>query len=203
MGADDHHQPPRADAKAAFGEERPQTFDLAAHAPLRGVLAYTQGLGHLARRLPLEIAQQHGVAVRLGQLVQRRVQVWRDVVPERIGFGGKQIIHNGSLLFARAAAHIGANGLSGDIPRRAMQPTRQHSPVRKLPRLARQRHEHPLGHVLRQVRITHHPHGGGIDQVNVPAHQFGKRRFRPVLGVVPQKLLIGQAHSSQDGSRRR
>ena len=82
--------------------------------------------------------------------------------------------------------------LGGEVLRRAMQPAGQDGPVRELPGIPRQGHEHTLRHVLGQVRIADHAHGGGIDQVNVPAHQFGKRRFGAALGVIAQKLLVGQ-----------
>ena len=109
-----------------------------------------------------------------------------------VGFGGKQFVHGGGLLFAGAAAHIGADGFGREVLRRAMQPAGQDGAVRELPGILRQRHKHTLRHVLGQVRIANHAQRGGIDEVNVPAHQFGKRRFRPAPGVIAQELLVGQ-----------
>ena len=115
-----------------------------------------------------------------------------DVFPESVGFGGKQFIHGGGLLFAGAAAHIGADGVGGEVLRRAMQPAGQDGPVGQLPGILRQGHKHALRHVLGEMRVADHPQGGGINEVNVPAHQFGKRRLRPPLGIIAQKLLVGQ-----------
>ena len=40
--------------------------------------------------------------------------------------------------------------------------------------------------------IANHAPRGGIDEVNVPAHQFGERSLGPALGVIAQKLLVAQ-----------
>jgi len=44
---------------------------------------------------------------------------------------------------------------------------------------------------------------GGIDEGNVPPHQFGKGRLRPVVGVIAQKLFVGQTVHSWNSNRRR
>jgi len=59
--------------------------------------------------------------------------------------------------------------------RRAVQPAGQDGVMGELPGVLRQRHKHALGHVFGLVRIANHPKRGGIDEVNVPAHQLGKR----------------------------
>ena len=48
------------------------------------------------------------------------------------------------------------------------------------PRLMRQGQKHALRDILGQMGVADHPHRGGMDQVHMPAHQFGKRRLRPV-----------------------
>ncbi|MEK7675698.1 MAG: hypothetical protein AAB676_07685 [Verrucomicrobiota bacterium] len=73
-----------------------------------------------------------------------------------------------------------------------MQPAGQDGTIRELPRILRQGHKHPLRHVFGQMRVVNHPQGGGIDEINMPPHQFGKRRLRPEPGVIAQKLLVGQ-----------
>jgi hypothetical protein len=55
----------------------------------------------------------------------------------------------------------------------------------------RQGHKHPLGHIFSEVRIANHPQRGGMDEIHMAAHQFGKRRFRMASGVSPQELLVG------------
>ena len=73
--------------------------------------------------------------------------------------------------------------------------------VRELPGILRQSHECNLRHVLGQVGVANHAQRGGIDEVNVSAHQFGKRHFRMVLGVIAQKLWVGQAVHSLNSTR--
>ena len=73
--------------------------------------------------------------------------------------------------------------------------------MRELPGVLRQRYEHRLRHVLGQVRIANHAHRGGMDQVNMPPHEFGKRRLRPASGVIAQKLLVCQTVHSQNSNR--
>jgi len=51
---------------------------------------------------------------------------------------------------------------------RAVQPTGQDGVMDELPGVLRQRHKHPLGHVVRELRIANHPQRGGIDEVHVP-----------------------------------
>ena len=126
-----------------------------------------------------------------------------DVFPDGVGFGGKQFVHGGGLLFAGATAHIGADGVGREVLRRAMQPAGQDGTVRELPGILRQGHERALRHVLGQVRVANHAQRGGIDEVNVPAHQFGKRRFGAALGVIAQELLVGQTVHSLNSTRRR
>lgn len=50
--------------------------------------------------------------------------------------------------------------------------------------------------------IANHPQRGGIDEVNVAAHQFSKRRFGPLAGVILQELLVGKTVHSEDTTRR-
>lgn len=75
--------------------------------------------------------------------------------------------------------------------------------VREPARVFRQRHKRALCHVLRQMRVADHAQGGGINEVNVPPHKFGKRGVRPARGVVAQKLLVGRTVHSLNGNRRR
>ena len=72
----------------------------------------------------------------------------------------------------------------------------------ELPGVLRQRHKHALGHVFGLVRIANHPQRGGIDEVNVTAHQLGKRRFRLASGVISQELLVGLSVHSWNNNRR-
>ncbi len=95
--------------------------------------------------------------------------------PDGIGFGGKQFIHRGGLLFAGATAHIGANDFSREVLRCPMQPAGKDGAACEVPGILRQRHECVLGNVLREVRVANHAPRSRMDQINVPPHQFGKR----------------------------
>jgi len=72
--------------------------------------------------------------------------------------------------------------------RGAMQPARQHRVSRDLGGVFGEGDERALRHVLGQVGITHHAHGGGMNQVHVAADQFGKGRFGAGLGPSAQQL---------------
>ena len=142
------------------------------------------------RGLAFKVAQQQRVAVRLAQRAKRVVEMWCDVFPDGVGF--IRFVHGGGLLFAGASAHVGADGVGREILRRAMQPAGQNGTVCELVSGSREGNKHALRHVLGQVRVANHAQRGGIDEVNVPAHQFGEGHLRPGLGVIAQKLLVGQ-----------
>jgi len=52
----------------------------------------------------------------------------------------------------------------------------------------RQGRKHKLRRVLGLLRITYHSQRGGIDEIHMAAHQFGKGRFRAFFGVGAQQL---------------
>src|SRR6185436_1661286 len=108
-----------------------------------------------------------------------------------------------SLLFAGATAHVGADGLGGDILRRAMQPPGQDSAFSELRPASRQCRKRALRHVFSQMRIANHAQRCGVDEIHVPAHQFGERGFRVAFGVLAQKLLVAQPVHSWKSSRHR
>lgn len=110
-----------------------------------------------------------------------------------MGFARKQFVHGDSLLFADAAAHFSADGVSGEMLRCVMQPTRQGATVSQSRGIFRQSHKHTLRNVFRQMPVMDHAHGSGINEVHVPAYQFSKGRLRPVFSVIPEKLLVGQS----------
>ena len=61
----------------------------------------------------------------------------------------------------------------------------------ELPGILRECDEDSLRHVLGLMRIGHHPPRGGINEINVAAHEFGEGRFGAVAGVIAQQLLVG------------
>src|ERR1043165_1139671 len=126
-----------------------------------------------------------------------------DVFPDVAGFGGKQFFHGDGVLFSRAAALNRADGLSSNVLRSAMQPAGQDGTIDELSGALCQRHEHTLGHILRQMRVADHAPGGGIDQIHVAAHQFVESSFRPAFSVSTQQLSVALIVHSSYVSRRR
>ena len=167
-----------------FREKFTQPFHGAADALLCGLVADAENLRHLLRRLAFEVTQQQGLAVRLAQLAQRGIQMRCDVFPAGIRFGGKQFVHGNGLLFTIATAYLGADGIGGEVLCRAMQPAGQNRPVGQLWRIFCEGHKYTLGHVLGQVCVPDHSQRGGINEVNVPADEFGKRGLRAAPGII-------------------
>ena len=188
VGGNDDHESACADRHTAFGEEVAQPFHGAADSLLRGVFGRAEDFRNLVGGLALEVTQQQRVAIWFAQLAERGVEMRGDVFPDDVRFGGKQIIHDGGLLFASAAPHVGADGLRGDVLRGAMQPTGQHRTIRELGEVFRERDEHALSYIFREVRITNHPQRGGIDEIHMAAHQLGERWFGAVFRVGAQQL---------------
>ena len=60
-----------------------------------------------------------------------------------------------------------------------------------MPRLSRQDSESGLCHVLRQMRVHDHAKCHGIDQRNVPAHQFSEGGFGTPFNVIAEQFAIG------------
>ena len=73
IGGDHDHESARADGDAALGKEFAEAFHGAAHALLRGVVGRAEALADFAQGFVLEIAEQHGGAVRTGSSVLPRV----------------------------------------------------------------------------------------------------------------------------------
>jgi hypothetical protein len=188
IGGDHGDESTGAGGGTVFGEVFAQAFNGAADAPLGRVLADAERLRHLAGGLALEVAEQHGVAIRLAQLPQRGVELRGDLFPGGVGFAGKQFVHDGGLLFAGAAAFDAAHGLRRDVLGGPVQPAGNHGTMAELTGAFRKREEYALGHVLGQMRIAHHSQRRRIDKINMAAHQFGKGRFRAVFRVGSQQM---------------
>ena len=72
-----------------------------------------------------------------------------------MGFPGKGFVNNnGGLLFAGLPTDIGADGIGGEILRRAMQPAGQHRTAAQLPGILCHGHKHTLRYVLGQLRVA-------------------------------------------------
>ncbi len=166
-------------------------------------VADAEDLGHFPGGFAFKVAEQNGVTVGFAEFTQGGVEMRGDILPDDVGFGGKQFVHGGSLLFAGATAHIGANKLARGVLRRAMQPAGYDGMIRELPSILCKGHKHSLGHVPSEMRVTNHPDGGGINQINVPAHEFGESGFGLAFRVIPQKLLVCLVVHSRNSTRPR
>ena len=68
--------------------------------------------------------------------------------------------------------------------------------------ILREGYKYSLGDVLGGVRLAGHAKGGGVDEINVTADQFGERSFGAVLGKGAQHLLVSLIVHSPDNTRR-
>jgi hypothetical protein len=68
-----------------------------------------------------------------------------------LGFGGEQFVHGSGLLFSMAAAHVGPDGLRGNVLCGAMQPAGKHRAVSELPGIFCEGDEYALGHILGEM----------------------------------------------------
>jgi hypothetical protein len=120
--SEDKHQPAGSHGDTSFGKAFAQAVHRAVDALLRGLVTNAEALRHLVGGLAFKVAQHQRVAVALAQFAQGGIELGRELVPRGVGFGGKQFIHGGGILFAGATPHIGADGLRGNVLRGAMQP---------------------------------------------------------------------------------
>ena len=158
-----------------------QPLDGAADTFLRGLGADAEDRCHLLRGLVFKITEQHGIAVGFAQIRQGGIEVRSDFLPRGVGFG--EFIHGGGLLFAVAAAHLGADGLRGDVPCRTVEPAGEHRVIHEFSGVFRQRHEHALRHIFGKVAVIHHPERGGMNEVNMPTDKLGEGRLGAAFGV--------------------
>ena len=69
-----------------------------------------------------------------------------------------------------------------------MQPAGHYPAICELSGILRERNKHALGDILGEMGIANHAQRGGINEIHVAAHQFGKGRFRAFFGVSAQQL---------------
>ena len=151
-----------------------------------------QGAADLGKIVSLEIAQQDRFAIGLAELAQRLIEVRGNPLPSGLGIVAHQSVHGHGFLFAGPAPFDGAHRLCGDVSRGGMQPSRQRGTPGQLRRTSRQREEHALGYVFGEVWITNDSSGGGMDEIKMAPHQFGKGRFGAPVSVGAQELRVSQ-----------
>lgn len=198
VGGDEDGEPGGAGGHAAFGEILAEALDGPGDAFLGGFVADAEEGGDFGRGFLLKIAQQEGVAVGFIQFAEGGIEVGSEFFPRRFGFGGEQFVHGGGLLFTAAAANFGADGVGGEVLGGAMEPAGEDGTMREPCGVLGEGHKDALGDVLGQMCIADHAQGRGIDQVDVPPHQFGERGFGTRAGEITQELLIGlMVHSGE------
>src|SRR5471030_507275 len=95
-----------------------------------------------------------------------------------------------SLLFARVAAGVGAEQPGGGEPRGFIEPAGEQSFFAQPRRLARKDDEDGLRHVVRVAVVAGAAPRDGIDEVDVPPHEFGEGRLGIVAGKFPHQIHI-------------
>ena len=131
-------------------------------------------------------AQHQQRAVAFCQSGHRGFQMWRELRPDG---GGVRVVQGGlhiSLLFARVAAGVGAAHLGGGEPRGFVEPAGEQGFLAQSRRLAREDDLKTACVTPCSVAVV----AGaaprdGIDEVEVPPHEFGGRRPRNGRGRIP------------------
>ena len=115
-----------------------------------------------------------------------------QLLPIRPGFGRtERHLHGEGFLLARLAPPLGAPGLGRRVVRAGVEPAGQAWVIREPCRLARQRGENALRHVLRALHIAVHlPQCCRVDEVDLPAHQLGEGIFGPVASVAAEEVGV-------------
>ena len=84
-------------------------------------------------------------------------------------------------------------GLGGGKMRAGVKPAGQRRAPRQRRRFAREVGENRLGHILGEVCVAVDlPQRRGIDQIEVPAHQFGEGFFGMGPGIAAEQFGIGR-----------
>jgi hypothetical protein len=103
-------------------------------------------------------------------------------------------MHDLGLLFARFAPPLGAHHVGGLVARREIKPAGQHRMPRQPCRLPRERHEYLLRDILREVGVAADaPQRRGVNAVEMPPHQFGKRLLVSLLCITTEQRGIVEA----------
>jgi hypothetical protein len=164
-----------------------------------GVGRQPQRRGHAVDRHPLEVAQQQGRAVGIGQVAHRVIEDRHHVRPGaagRVAAAGHCDCIGHSAPFPRRdrlaspAMRLGLAMCRAGVPRRAVQPGRQDHPVVHPPAPPGQQDEDGLRDVLGRVPVAQQPDGGAVNQVDVPADQGLERRLRPLRRVGARQLGV-------------
>jgi hypothetical protein len=95
------------------------------------------------------------------------------------------------LPFTMLTPALTAHERRGHMPRTPVQPAAQFDLPGQSPGQPRQIREHRLRDVFGPMRVAiDQPHGRRINKINVARHQFAKRFFRAVGGVIRQQCPL-------------
>lgn len=96
-------------------------------------------------------------------------------------------MHEVGLVFAGAAALVGAEQVDRGVARGGVEPGRQHRVTGKRAGFAGEFGEHLLRNIGRAVRVAARAaQGRGIDEVEVPSHEGREGRLGFFLGVAAE-----------------
>src|SRR6202012_3484469 len=85
-----------------------------------GGFTNTESEAHVAHGFLTEEAKQDGLAVIVGQAIQRIIESGSELLPGVVRLVG--FLHKNGLMFAVATASFGAPGINGDVDGGAMEP---------------------------------------------------------------------------------
>lgn len=104
--------------------------------------------------------------------------------------GSFQRLHGHRRLFSFPPPLFGSDRVHGEMTCGLVKPSRDHLLSPQRAGLLRECPKHPLGNVLRQMAVSHHPTRRPIHHRQVPVHQLTKGVLRPVPDVFPQQLMV-------------
>jgi hypothetical protein len=156
---------------------------------LSSVFRYSQGHPHGSKIALFKEAQQNRMPFGDLKLIDGVIQQWSNF-PQRKVCRTVQKIHFHGLPFPMPPAEFAAHHLRSRETRMAMQPPAKLHIGGQSGRLVGEVREHRLRYVLGQVRIAvERAQSGGINEINIPAHQLAERGFRTIPDIIREELL--------------
>ena len=178
----------RRNRDAILCESLAQLFHRAHDALLRRLFRHAERYADFAQAAAVHVAQKNRVAIRAAELGKRFIDDRGHLPPGFIS--GTELLHIERLLFAPLPPEFRTGRPHSDKARGLEQPTRQHRAAAQGSGLAREKDEHGLGHILRQLRVLDLPQRAGVDQPRVPLHERMERRLRFVPRVGLDELPV-------------
>lgn len=181
---------------AFAGDEGAQAVDGAGHALAGGLLADAQGVADVREReLQIE-TQKDGGTIGGGELIAGGLEQGRDVRPiGDILRGEEGRMHGGSLSFVILAAGGSAAGIGSDILKHAKKPGSQGCGGAEGGGLFGQHDEDRLGDVLGEGGVMDEAEGGGMEPIDMPAHELGEGIVGAVAGELEKEFMVGHSLS--------